>query len=155
MTVAAAPVAAEAAGVGAGASAARGGAAASRSAGSRAAGRSTAGRSTGPGVSAEPSAPSEPAQVEPTSKKSSSDTLGKYSTESTVKRRLTKIAASSNSPVNTGAGFVLGILVWTWVVLPFLGVPKSVHGGKSGVEEVRNVLRAKFFNKGPDGNWIL
>lgn len=47
--------------------------------------------------------------------------------------------------VDTGAGFVLGLLLWAWVVLPFL---------RGGQTEMRKVLRAKFLNKAPDGSWL-
>ena len=40
--------------------------------------------------------------------------------------------------VHDGAGLVLGLLFWGWVVLPYL------QDGKSGV---KNALTAKFFNK--------
>jgi len=50
------------------------------------------------------------------------------------------------SAVNTGAGFILGLLFWTWVALPFLN-----NGGVTGV---KNQLRAKFLNKAPDGSWL-
>lgn len=43
------------------------------------------------------------------------------------------------------AGFLLGLLIWGWVVLPFL---------KSGTTGVKDVWRAKFLNKGPDGSWL-
>ncbi|HTF08535.1 MAG TPA: hypothetical protein VK659_10240 [Asanoa sp.] len=49
--------------------------------------------------------------------------------------------------VQDGAGFVLGALFWVWVALPFI---KS--GGKPAA--VRDVLRAKFLNKAPDGSWL-
>jgi hypothetical protein len=45
----------------------------------------------------------------------------------------------------TGAGVVLGILFWGWVALPFL---------RGGMTEVRNLWRAKWLNKGPDGEWL-
>ncbi len=45
----------------------------------------------------------------------------------------------------TGAGVILALMFWTWVALPFL---------KSGPTGVRNVLRAKWFNKAPDGTWL-
>lgn len=54
-------------------------------------------------------------------------------------------AARPPAVVESGAGFVLGVLAWVWVGLPFL------RGGRT---EVRNVLRAKFFNKGADGSWL-
>lgn len=41
-----------------------------------------------------------------------------------------------------GGGLVLAFLAWGWVVLPYL---------QGGTERVRDVLRAKFLNKGPDG----
>ncbi|WP_173079343.1 hypothetical protein [Phytohabitans rumicis] len=47
--------------------------------------------------------------------------------------------------VNQGAGFLLGLLAWGWIGLPLL---------RGGPEEVRDVLRAKFFNKAPDGTWL-
>jgi hypothetical protein len=48
-------------------------------------------------------------------------------------------------PVDTGSGFILGLLVWGWVVMPFL---------KDGPAGVRKVLMAKFLNKSPDGKWL-
>lgn len=47
--------------------------------------------------------------------------------------------------IDDASGFVLALLAWSWVVLPFL------DGGATGV---RNMLRAKFFNKGPDGKYL-
>lgn len=47
--------------------------------------------------------------------------------------------------VDSGAGFLLGLLLWAWVGLPFL---------RGGQAEVRDVLRAKFFNKAADGSWL-
>lgn len=44
--------------------------------------------------------------------------------------------------VDHGAGAILGVVVWAWVVLPFL---------KDGPDGVKRMLLAKFFNKGPDG----
>jgi hypothetical protein len=42
-----------------------------------------------------------------------------------------------------GAGWVLGILLWGWVVLPFL---------KGGPGQVKRTLMAKFLNKAADGS---
>lgn len=42
------------------------------------------------------------------------------------------------APVQTGSGFLLGLALWGWVVLPYL---------KGGTTEVRKTLAAKFFNK--------
>ncbi|RGC65010.1 hypothetical protein C5N14_30940 [Micromonospora sp. MW-13] len=41
-----------------------------------------------------------------------------------------------------GAGWVLGVLFWGWVALPFI---------KAGPGEVKKTLMAKFFNRAPDG----
>lgn len=49
------------------------------------------------------------------------------------------------SAVDDGAGWVLGLLVWGWVALPF------IKGGPAGVKKV---LMAKFFNKAADGSWL-
>jgi hypothetical protein len=48
-------------------------------------------------------------------------------------------------PVSSGAGFILAVLFWSWVALPFL---------KKGPAGVRNTLKAKFTNKAPDGSWL-
>lgn len=48
-------------------------------------------------------------------------------------------------PVSSGAGFILAVLFWSWVALPFL---------KNGPEGVRNTLKAKFLNKAADGSWL-
>jgi hypothetical protein len=45
--------------------------------------------------------------------------------------------------VSTGAGWLLGLLLWGWVVLPFT---------KGGPVAVKNVWMAKFLNKAPDGS---
>lgn len=45
-------------------------------------------------------------------------------------------------PGRDASGFVLGLLAWSWVGLPFI---------KNGPTGVKNVLRAKFLNKGPKG----
>ncbi|HEX6869895.1 MAG TPA: hypothetical protein VF163_02250 [Micromonosporaceae bacterium] len=47
--------------------------------------------------------------------------------------------------VNSAAGVVLAALVWGWVVLPL------VTGGPA---KVKAVLRAKFVNRGPGGEWL-
>ena len=52
---------------------------------------------------------------------------------------------TAGGTVGNAAGFVLGLLFWGWVILPL------VHGGPT---EVRNVIRAKFLNKAPDGSWL-
>jgi len=46
---------------------------------------------------------------------------------------------------NTGAAFILGLLVWGWVVMPLI---------RTGPAGVRDTLRAKFFNKNPQGEWL-
>lgn len=44
-----------------------------------------------------------------------------------------------------GAGWVLGVLLWGWVVLPFV---------KGGPVAVGKTLRAKFLNQAPDGSQL-
>jgi hypothetical protein len=46
---------------------------------------------------------------------------------------------------NTGAGFVLALMFWTWVALPFL---------RSGPPGVKAMIKAKFTNKAPNGSWL-
>lgn len=53
--------------------------------------------------------------------------------------------------VDTDAtGFVLALMFWGWVVLPVLKADSPADGPRA----VANVLRAKFFNKGPNGEWL-
>lgn len=47
--------------------------------------------------------------------------------------------------VSNGAGFILALAFWGWIILPFI---------KAGPGGVRDVIRAKFINKGPDGSWL-
>ena len=47
--------------------------------------------------------------------------------------------------VQNGAGFLLALVVWGWVVMPF------IQGGPAAV---RDVIRAKFINRGADGSWL-
>jgi len=49
---------------------------------------------------------------------------------------------SAPAAVETGAGWVLGLLLWAWVGLPLI---------QGGPAQVGKVLRAKFTNKGPGG----
>ena len=54
-------------------------------------------------------------------------------------------------------GAVLALLLWGWVVLPYLGVTFTSQGKQtstSGVAGIKDVWRAKFLNKGPDGSWL-
>lgn len=44
-----------------------------------------------------------------------------------------------------GAGWVLGLLLWGWVAVPFV---------KGGPAQVKKVWMAKFLNKAPDGSWL-
>jgi hypothetical protein len=50
---------------------------------------------------------------------------------------------SSRLSVSDASGFTMALLFGGWVVLPLL------NGGPAAM---RNVWRAKFFNKGPDGS---
>lgn len=60
-------------------------------------------------------------------------------------RNLPRMPAQAASTMDSGAGFVLGLLAWGWIVLPFL---------QNGPTGVKNTLRAKFFNRAPDGSWL-
>jgi hypothetical protein len=51
--------------------------------------------------------------------------------------------AVSGGAVSDGAGWVLGLLLWAGVALPF------IHDGPNGVKAW---WLAKFFNKAPDGS---
>lgn len=51
----------------------------------------------------------------------------------------------AGSAVNHFAAFLLGLAFWAWVALPLLD---------KGPTGVRDQLRAKFFNRGPDGEWL-
>jgi len=53
--------------------------------------------------------------------------------------------AAVETPVNTGAGFLLGLMFWGWIILPLI---------RGGPPEVRKTIRAKFLNKAPDGSWL-
>lgn len=52
-------------------------------------------------------------------------------------------AGSSTSWGQDGAGWVLGLLAWGWLVLPFL---------QGGPGRVKAVLAAKFLNRAADGS---
>jgi hypothetical protein len=45
--------------------------------------------------------------------------------------------------VSSGAGWLLGLLAWAWIGLPFV---------KGGPTAVKNVWKAKFLNKAADGS---
>lgn len=53
------------------------------------------------------------------------------------------VTFSGGGVTGAGAGWVLGVLLWGWVVLPF------VKGGPAGVKAT---LRAKFLNQAKDGS---
>lgn len=46
---------------------------------------------------------------------------------------------------SSAAGVVLALLFWGWVALPLI---------QGGPAQVRNTLRAKFFNKDAEGKWL-
>jgi len=47
--------------------------------------------------------------------------------------------------VGDAGGAVLALVFWSWIVLPIL---------QGGPDRMKNVLRAKFLNKGPKGEWL-
>lgn len=73
------------------------------------------------------------------------DTSGAEKLGSQVGQAVGKPIGSTLSVGNQAAGFVLGLLVWGWLVRPFLS---------GGVAGVKAVMMAKFFNKKPDGTEI-
>lgn len=62
-------------------------------------------------------------------------------------------AASAGDGLSVGdaSGFMLGFLLWGWIVLPWV----TAADGVSGPDAVRNVWRAKWLNKGPGGDRLL
>lgn len=58
---------------------------------------------------------------------------------------VTVVGGGGSGVVSSGAGFLLGLVFWGWVALPFL---------KGGPQGVKNMLKAKFLNKAPDGSWL-
>lgn len=56
-----------------------------------------------------------------------------------------RAALPSLRPLDAGAGWVLGFLLWGFIGLPFL---------KGGPARVKQTLMAKFLNKAPDGSWL-
>jgi hypothetical protein len=55
------------------------------------------------------------------------------------------IALSAPQPVHDAAGFLLALVLWGWVILPF------VEAGPYGVKKV---IKAKFMNQTADGKWL-
>jgi len=51
----------------------------------------------------------------------------------------------ASTATDNGAGFIMGIILWSWVLLPFL---------QGGAQQVKDTLRAKFLNKDPNGGWL-
>lgn len=60
-----------------------------------------------------------------------------------------RLPAPARRIAGDGAGFVLGLLAWGWIVLPYLNPGNKPELG--GVRGVKNVWRAKFLNRGPAG----
>jgi hypothetical protein len=85
----------------------------------------------------EPATPQEP--VQPAARGTSAGRSGP------PEGRSARFPAAAGSAVDTGAGFVLGLLFWGWVGLPFL---------RGGPAEVKKTLMAKWLNKAPDGSWL-
>lgn len=59
--------------------------------------------------------------------------------------RLPSVSPRASSIAGDGAGWVLGLVLWGWVILPFV---------KGGPAQVKKVWMAKFLNKAPDGSWL-
>lgn len=69
--------------------------------------------------------------------------VGDDSADERPPRARTRGGGRAGSVVDDGAGWVLGLLIWGWVVLPFI---------KGGPNQVKKTLMAKFFNKAADGS---
>lgn len=83
-----------------------------------------------------------PAAAAPPPRPSSSTSPPPRSSSTARPSRWQVGAAGVGAAANGAAGFALALLFWGWVALPMI---------RGGPTEVRNVLRAKFINKGPDG----
>lgn len=59
--------------------------------------------------------------------------------------RLGRPWAGTETVGQSAAGVIVGFLFWGWIALPLL---------RGGPTEVRDLLRAKFLNKGPRGEWL-
>jgi hypothetical protein len=55
------------------------------------------------------------------------------------------VGGSAGVRVSDASGLILGLLLWGWVIVPYL------KGGQAGTKAV---LLAKFFNKAPDGSYL-
>lgn len=62
-----------------------------------------------------------------------------------ARQLLTTAWAGRETPGQSAAGLIVGLLVWGWVILPLI---------RGGPPEVKKTLAAKFLNKGPDGKWL-
>lgn len=49
------------------------------------------------------------------------------------------------TPTQSAAGVLVGLLLWGWVLLPLV---------RGGPDEVRRLLLAKFVNRDPEGRWL-
>lgn len=56
-----------------------------------------------------------------------------------------KFGRTAAGVTSAGPGFILAVLGWTWIVLPFL---------KDGPDGVKHMIKAKFTNKAPDGSYL-
>lgn len=111
-----------------------------------AAGR-TAGRASVPKATKAPVGASAPVDAQPATKSAPKPQPGQSKPKPATPAPAGPSPWRTNvsSTVDNGAGFLLAVLVWGWVVMPFL------RGGKN---EVANVLRAKFVNQAADGSWL-
>jgi len=95
---------------------------------------------------AQPAKPAKPAKPAPSSKDTFTEQYRKSGGSTPPTREGTvRSAGSAAASVDNAAGFLLALLFWSWIALPFL---------KGGAGEVKKVLRAKFLNKAPDGSWL-
>lgn len=93
--------------------------------------------------SKQPPEDTKPESSGPTAPSRSGGSGGASKAGSAVGKAIGQPIGSGLSMGNEAAGFLLGLMVWGWLVRPYL---------QGGVAGVKAVLMAKFFNKKPDGS---
>jgi hypothetical protein len=61
------------------------------------------------------------------------------------------MATAAGRSADSGAGVLLGIMAW---VATMAYLDTSSGKGRGGVTGVRDLIRAKFLNKGQAGEWL-
>lgn len=79
---------------------------------------------------------------------------GRAKRTSSIAGGVRSVLPSGGGGVSDASGFVLALVGWCWIVLPFIVTPPGASA-PGGITGVRDVWRAKFFNKGPNGEDLL